>query len=318
MEHGAMIDWHGFFTYPYNVPQCQPGVYGLRCIPNGKWYVGIGNNLAKRSRSHGDGLGQSKIARAIRKHGRKNFVIIPLFYCIGRPNRKLMGTVETTFIRELNSIQNGYNIIEHDPGAAYKYGAFHSELLKAAFKRPEVIERVTAANQKIMVNPAVKLKLSAAVRAAYDDPIVHEKISAKVTASWQDLKTRALHVAARSTAAYKLQAIGNLRNPTSNAKRTATRSTPEFRAASRAHLQSPEMQEKRNQALRAPGVRERKAISQRAAFATPEFKKKHAAKMREINDRPTVQAKRKASVQASWERRRAKYGPTGRPPKTIS
>ena len=102
-----------------------------------------------------------------------------------------------------------------------------------------------------------------------------------------------------------------LNSPAAHAKAYATRKANGL--YERNILNTPEVQARAQKTLSDPIIRKRRVETRKITTSTDEYKERHAAIMAEIHARPEVQKKRGDSVTASWERRRQKYGPSGRP-----
>lgn len=87
------------------------------------------------------------------------------------------------------------------------------------------------------------------------------------------------------------------------AKRKATLAVPEQRERITAHLRTPEMKAKLRAGL-TPEAYSRASASRHVTMAEPEWRARQSAIMTEVSARPKVNARRSASVKASWERRR--------------
>jgi group I intron endonuclease len=314
MKRRTVTRWYGFLVHPNNIPLPRSGVYGIENTVTEEWYIGISRSLSKRIRDHCT-PSPSRISAAIAQYGVQEFRAVPLFYTTQPSDHATLSLVETALIRQFNSIDSGYNIIEWDADQHLRYGKAHSAAVKAGHARPDVKKRVTEFNQQSNQQPDIRKKLSISVRAAYNDPAVRVRISNKVTESWQRPETRSAHLAARATASFKAKVVAVMQSDEVVAKRLAVFRKPAHRAKVGKWLNTPEAIEKRNATLRTEEVQSRKSASQRIAFADPAFKERQRVIMAEIHSRPEVSAKRKASVAASWERRRAMYGPSGRPRK---
>ena len=90
--------------------QSTSGVYGLLCVPTGKWYVGeTKNDIQSRWKDYAR-LGckeQPKLYNAILKHGWENFSLNVLE--VLPPDKKLLQEREVYWISKLNSFRGGYN-----------------------------------------------------------------------------------------------------------------------------------------------------------------------------------------------------------------
>jgi group I intron endonuclease len=127
-----------------DITQKKIGIYGLKNKITNKWYVGQTCNEIKNRFSDYKGLrckGQPKIYRAILKYGYENFEEIILELC--KLDRNILNERETFWIKEKNSLKNGYNcnaggIFDHKP----MLGKKHAEETKQKI-------RIARAKQKI-------------------------------------------------------------------------------------------------------------------------------------------------------------------------
>ena len=108
--------------------------------PSGKYYIGQTINEERRRRSflYDESYGGSKIDRARKKYGAKNFEYAVLMKVTGdNPNevKNYLDTLEIGFIKMYNSIENGYNIVKGGEGCV---GFHHSNSTK---------EKIRAANK---------------------------------------------------------------------------------------------------------------------------------------------------------------------------
>jgi len=122
------------------------GIYGLRNKVNGKWYVGQSwdmfspqwtnryKNLWCRS--------QHKIYNAIKKYGYDSFEKISLEQCNENITQKFLDSKEVSWIRQLNSIANGYNI------AGGGRGGKLSEDTKLKIKESWKVRRLTPVSEE--------------------------------------------------------------------------------------------------------------------------------------------------------------------------
>lgn len=97
--------------------------------PSGKYYIGQTINEERRRRCflYDESYGGSKIDRARKKYGPKNFEYTILIKITGDnldEVKRTLDTLEIGFIRIYNSIDNGYNIVKGGEGCV---GFHHTE-----------------------------------------------------------------------------------------------------------------------------------------------------------------------------------------------
>lgn len=97
--------------------------------PSGKYYIGQTINEERRRRCflYDENYGGSKIDRARKKYGPKNFEYTVLMKVTGdniEEVKQYLDTLEIGFIRIYNSIENGYNIVRGGEGCV---GFHHTE-----------------------------------------------------------------------------------------------------------------------------------------------------------------------------------------------
>lgn len=110
-------------------------VYQIKNVVNNKVYIGVTTgSIEKRFKEHlyeaKRGSRRCKLYNAIRKHGKENFIIEILCYCCSKEE---MFNKEVEMIKELNSIENGYNMTEggeNPPTNLGKIRIKHSEWMK--------------------------------------------------------------------------------------------------------------------------------------------------------------------------------------------
>ena len=87
-------------------------VYRITCGVNGKHYIGISNDIARRYNEHvmragavgGKGY-DYKLSRALRKYGEDSFIVTPMLY----GPREFCALIEVSYIGLYDSYENGYN-----------------------------------------------------------------------------------------------------------------------------------------------------------------------------------------------------------------
>lgn len=125
--------WRDFVTDPSNLPLPKPGVYLLENLINGKHYVGISQNVAKRLSAHARIGTKGRLPSAIRKHGHKNFRATPLYYSLC--GTEYLEKIEAMMIIEFNSIDHGYNTIAANGGVG-PYGDAYAAVHRARWSVP--------------------------------------------------------------------------------------------------------------------------------------------------------------------------------------
>jgi group I intron endonuclease len=93
------------------------GIYGLKNKVNNKWYVGQSVDVIERWRKYKTGQckSQPKIYRAIIKYGYNDFEEVLIEECENVD--WILDYREAFWIRNLNSVKNGYNILEGGTGS---------------------------------------------------------------------------------------------------------------------------------------------------------------------------------------------------------
>lgn len=91
------------------------GIYSIECTVNKKHYVGSSNNIIKRLSRHKSDLEKLKhhsikLQRAYNKYGKENFI----FHLVETCKESELLERENYWIKYLNSVNNGYNIVDYD------------------------------------------------------------------------------------------------------------------------------------------------------------------------------------------------------------
>ena len=89
----------------------KPGAYLIRNLQNGKCYVGISRDIAKRVRQHERGLRgahRTMLRKAIVKYGANSFEALPLLYSLDSVD--WLGGAEAELIVAWGGLTHGYNI----------------------------------------------------------------------------------------------------------------------------------------------------------------------------------------------------------------
>jgi group I intron endonuclease len=140
------ISFCGFRIHSDNTPLNRAGLYLITNMLNGKKYVGITISMLRRTRTHGARREKTKLARALRKYGKENFLFEPILYCISEYDATWLCQTEADKIIEYNSINDGYNIIAAK-GRVGPYGESFAELIAAAHARKTPEERSAIARR---------------------------------------------------------------------------------------------------------------------------------------------------------------------------
>jgi group I intron endonuclease len=293
-------DCFGFRVFPRNVPLNRAGVYRITCLINGKCYIGTSSQLRSRIRSHANDGSPRRLRNAIRKHGKYNFLVEPLYYLVFGDNQFLL-QIEADLIVEHDSIKHGYNVLAMSDGIG-PYGKEFSALLKKAHQRPEVRARVLAANTSAEHR---KKQSEALIRFCAEHPEFASSKSKMWKRLWSDPEMRA-----------RLTSLRN--DPTYNSKRSVAikrgMSTPEAKAKAAAFLADTKAQERRARAIsvalsksekwaaeaarrRSPEGRAKNAERGRKQFATKASRKRAAERQASIAD------KHSAALKEAWKKR---------------
>lgn len=194
MLGSGFIEWRGINVRAENQPLSRPGLYVLINLINGKRYVGISQNVRRRLREHSSGTGCAPIlAKAFRKYGNGSFVAIPLLYSIDGTDH--LPELEAAFIREFQSVSNGYNV-QAASGAVGPYGESFGAILKAAKSTPESRKRHSEAQKKHRGTPEARSAQSVSSLELHSRPEVKAKhsASAKAAANTDEAKARASRI----------------------------------------------------------------------------------------------------------------------------
>lgn len=132
VEEGTMIDLSYRFTkHSWRAdellaadfePFLKSGIYGIRCRPNGRWYVGASKNIYRRLNTHWSDLkcqinDERLLYRDARKYGRDEFEFFILEECLIDD----LSHREQFWIDKLNSRVAGYNNQSSFPHRNWKY-----------------------------------------------------------------------------------------------------------------------------------------------------------------------------------------------------
>ena len=145
----------------------RPGMYGLFCCKNSKWYIGISQNVAMRIKQHAQGRHGPKLKRAIAVHGASSFVVVALYYSINGTVE--LPEIEAQAIADFDAINNGYNIISAYGGVG-PYGQEFADIIRRSAATPEARAKRAAATRRRMNDPAIRAKQSEIAKKHLADP----------------------------------------------------------------------------------------------------------------------------------------------------
>jgi len=272
--------WHNFRTVSGNTPLSRAGAYGIYCILNGKWYIGVtGTSVASRLDQH-RWLAKSagkKFKNALIKYGFDNFIVVPLLYCISDDTTELP-YIELALIAAYNaSGKSGYNVNLSAGNVGPfgpEFGAIISAARKAHFSDPENLARHKARQKKSHARPEVRAKLSASLTEYFASQEAREKDGAAIKRSHARPEVKANIASAQRKRFANTEA------------RAATG------AATRAAMARPEVLEKVSKA----------SVE---AWKDSEYREKQISARRASNivewQDPQIRAKRIAGLKASWQ-----------------
>lgn len=135
-------------------------VYIITNTSNARQYVGITNNVKKRMRSHRQGNGETKFARAIRKYGWNCFVVTEVACTKEWDFAK---QIEKMLISEHNTLVDGYNMTQGGDGTV---GWKHTEESK---------KKIKESNLKTYQNENLKQAIGKKISIAKLGKVSHKK-----------------------------------------------------------------------------------------------------------------------------------------------
>lgn len=287
-------DWYGFKVLRTNIPKKKCGGYLFVNLLNDKCYVGIsntGDGVHSRGRSHGN-KSPNKFRNALIKHGKENFLFLPLFYATEGMSREDICRIETDLIVDYDSIDDGYNVLASGGGAG-PYGEAFSEIMKEAIARPEVRKRrIDGLNR-----PEVQARINAGKRAAWADPEVRAKYIAALDEARERQREGILRAFADPEIRERMIKIS--RENIKIARETAF--TEDAKAKHRISCKN----------MWTPERHAKHAAYMRAKWANEEFKEKMSTRLKERQADPDVKLRQRAGTQAAWDKRRGKSQPEG-------
>jgi len=171
-------------------------VYKITCLANNKVYIGQTiQDLETRFNAHCyKGSDCSKLARAIQKYGRENFIIEELESCNSMDN---LNKAEIYWIKEYNSIENGYNLLSGGKNGKHSEETKKkmSKLSKERQSRPEVKAKISKKSKETSNRPEVKRKISEAAKKMHQDSEFKKKSYKAIKEAWdKKLKNNSFNV----------------------------------------------------------------------------------------------------------------------------
>jgi hypothetical protein len=181
----VQIDWNGFKVNEENIPLSRPGVYTIQNLVNGKFYVGEAIDVANRLRSHAAIVrAPRKFRNALRKYGLSNFIAIPIWYSVVAEEDKFFQlAVEADLIATFNSVNNGYNVLANYHQGLY--GPAWSAYLQT-FWTAELRLAQAEITRLQFTDPARRALQSEAVAAYNNRPEVKQKFMVLQQRLWAD------------------------------------------------------------------------------------------------------------------------------------
>lgn len=265
------------------------GVYCIRCLANGRVYVGSSVDIRKRWREHWGGLNRGdhpnrRLLNAWRKHGPDRFE---------------------------------FAVLEETPaGRLIEREQFHIDRLKAASRRHGLNISPTAGSPLgVIVAPATRAKISKANRIALNRPGTRAALSESGRRAWADEKTRKAKVEKTREVVARDSYRETLRESTTRlwgdpeyrAKLAAIQGSAEYREkmamAIRGKKRTPEHRAKISAAIKAQAVA--RAAAMKARWADPEYRAKQSAANKGKTLPPEQKAKMAEARRKWWERKRA-------------
>lgn len=306
------VYWNGFRARPENLPQKRPGAYVFTNLANGKAYVGIAKSVASRCAGHARSVVSRtlkprlpKFENALRKYGAGAFLVEPVVYSVGAvvswgDDGAWLRCLETELITQLDSIREGYNIVERWMGGPY--GEEFSRVAREAHNTPEYREKMRA----LLADPDYLARRNEAIRRAYQRPEVRanhlaavrsddhrKKISEATRAAMSDPDVRERFLASQRTTEMREMRRQALAERMSNPVRSAASIT-------RMKATKALTRDKRSQTTRElmadPEVKERQRAGLAAAWADPEYRERRRAQNTSILRDPEVRARQVASL----------------------
>lgn len=265
-----------------NMPLARPGIYMLLHNASGRCYVGMSKNIKRRMGQYSRGYSSGRIGRAIKKYGRSEFTVIPLFYMFHHDADYLL-KIEAQLIARYSAFgPRGFNLLPASKGVQMwtpEFAKAVSESIKKKFADPEW-------------GPKRRIEVSDFFKTRWANPTTRDKMVADFVERTQTPEARAKRLQAlviRSSDPAHRQRIGN-----------------GVRAASR----SPEAKEKRAKATSAnwekPEYRHKMQAKKgngdamRVRWQDPEYRTRMvAAHTRKPQSAETI-TKRTAKLRASW------------------
>lgn len=207
----AIVEYYGFQADSNNIPLIGcAGVYQLINQVNGKCYIGISQDVARRIRQHSDAK-QRKLGNAIRKYGTLQFMVNPVAYSID-DRTDWLPVLEAQLIAEFDSVKNGYNVVEAS-NLVGPYGEEFAQIVREYHKaHPEIAgprfknwwQSMSPEDRKEFLDSREPARL-AGIKAFYSDPEKSAADLARRKVLWADPEKREKQTKAIKTAWYDPQ-----------------------------------------------------------------------------------------------------------------
>jgi hypothetical protein len=189
----ATAEWHGILVYRSNIPRSKAGVYLLTNTVNGKQYVGIGQDIAKRIRQHfATSSGSTRLGRAIAKYGVQSFIAEPIYYSTTGTDG--LPEIEANLIASYATVASGYNIVAAYGGVG-PYGEKFAQIIRDSQRLPEVRLASSIRMKARMADPEQRKLIAEWSTLSWLDPVIRARrldglmsvrdvITGKATAQW--------------------------------------------------------------------------------------------------------------------------------------
>jgi group I intron endonuclease len=205
-------------------------IYLIRNLVNGKYYIGqTTNSLNKRLNDHCCYSHNLHFKSAIKKYGRKNFVIEPLVENI--QTQEELDNFEKLWILTTRSYDRkvGYNIEMGGNGrgkVSNETRAKLSSLMKGKIISPETRAKMSASAKGKIRSPETQAKMSASMKGKIISPEQRAKMSASMKGNSNHKgKTHTLETRAKISASLKGKIpwnTGKIHSPETRAKISAS------------------------------------------------------------------------------------------------
>lgn len=276
------------------------GIYQIRNVHNGKFYIGSAVNLAQRWRQHRCELSKGRhnphLQNAWRKHGESAFVFSVVEYVADKA--KLIEREQ----HHIDTLLPAYNCAKvAGSNLGIKYGPEFSERVSTTHRRlwstPGYREKMSKAHLGYVPTQEQRAKNSAANRGRKLNPEQAERVAANNRERNKSAQHRAL-----MSAYWK----GRPKTPGQLEKMAATKRGKPAHNKGKACSEAQKKKQSEIMTARFSDAcqRERTSIATKEAMRRPEVREKIAMANRGRKASPETLAKRSASMKAAWARKR--------------